>query len=180
MGDRITRIYTRTGDGGQTGLADGRRVRKSSARIVAIGDVDELNSHIGLVRALAEDSAVAEVLEAVQHRLFDLGAVLAGAGRCESLDVGRLEVEIDRWNGRLAPLRTFILPGGSPAAAQCHLARAVCRRAERSVVALACREPVPPRVLRYLNRLSDLLFVLARGFNRSAGVRESPWRTTEG
>ncbi len=175
----MTRIYTRTGDKGQTGLADGRRLRKSHRRITALGEVDELNAQLGVVLACGVDPMVREVLEALQHRLFDLGAVLAGSGTVTRFDAGWVETQIDRFEARLTPLRSFILPGGAPAAAHCQLARAVCRRAERAVVALACQEPVPPAALRFLNRLSDLLFVLARWINRTQRVPEVPWRTRD-
>jgi cob(I)alamin adenosyltransferase len=171
------RIYTRAGDRGRTGLAGGRRVRKSHPRIVALGEVDELNAQIGLVLAHGVDDPVRPVLHSIQHRLFELGAVLAGSGGdVTRLDAGWLESEIDRLDAGLEPLRAFVLPGGTKAAAQCHVARAVCRRAERAVVALACREPVPHAVPVFLNRLSDLLFVAARALNHAAGAAEPSWR----
>ncbi len=175
-GEKRSRLYTRTGDSGRTGLADGRRLRKSHPRVVALGAVDELNAQLGLVLALDERGVAKPILEPIQHRLFELGAVLAGVGDVTRLDPGWIESRIDRLDAALKPLRTFILPGGSPAAAQCHVARAVCRRAERAVVELTCREPMPRQVLVFLNRLSDLLFVVARTLNREAGVRERPWQ----
>jgi cob(I)alamin adenosyltransferase len=177
MGKRLTRIYTRTGDRGDTGLADGSRVSKDSPRIAAIGDVDELNSALGALLAEALPAAVREALEPVQHDLFDLGGELSVPGHPIIADahVARLERELDALNAPLLPLREFILPGGSRAAACAHLARAVCRRAERSLVTLARTEPVPPLLLAYLNRLSDLLFVAARALNRDADVGDVLW-----
>ncbi|MDQ7820296.1 MAG: cob(I)yrinic acid a,c-diamide adenosyltransferase [Armatimonadota bacterium] len=176
------RIYTRAGDAGETGLIGGRRVPKDHPRVEAYGAVDELNAHLGAVRALARAREVTALLGEIQHRLFDLGAELATppthippAGvRAE--DVAALERAIDRYQDRLAPLRAFVLPGGTPLAASLHVARAVCRRAERRVVALARAEPVRPEVLQYLNRLSDLLFVLAREANRAARRADVLWQ----
>ena len=177
MGQRLTRIYTRTGDVGTTGLADGSRVPKDSARIEVIGEVDELNSLVGLVLAHAVSGSVRELLTEVQHDLFDLGGELAVPGRTvmgpES--VRRLELVLDGLNAELPTLREFILPGGGPAAAACHVARAVCRRVERRVVALGRAEPVNPKSREYLNRLSDLLFVVARSLARSSGGGEVFW-----
>jgi cob(I)alamin adenosyltransferase len=175
---RLTRIYTRTGDDGSTGLAGGERVRKDSARIGAIGAVDELNATIGLLRGAAPPEPVDEVLEAVQHRLFDLGGELAmpGTELLAASRVQELEQALDRFNADLPPLQEFILPGGNEAAARCHLARTVCRRAERELLRLARDETVNPVSGRYLNRLSDLLFVLARVLARRDGGREVYWR----
>lgn len=169
----LSRIYTKAGDGGQTGLGDGTRVPKDHPRVVAYGEVDELNSVLGL--ALAAGAPEPELLRRVQNDLFDLGSDLCvppGDGdaartalRVTADQAERLEREIDRLNERLQPLRSFVLPGGSPGAAWLHLARTVCRRAERTVVTLMGSEPVGPAVLVYLNRLSDLLFVLARVAN---------------
>jgi cob(I)alamin adenosyltransferase len=177
MGKRLTKIYTRTGDRGDTGLADGSRVPKDSARIAAIGDVDELNSALGVLLADALPEAMRAALEPVHHDLFDLGGELSVPGHSIIADahVVRLERELDALNDALSPLRDFILPGGSRAAASAHLARAVCRRAERALVTLARTEPVPPLLLAYLNRLSDLLFVAARALNRDAGVGDVLW-----
>ncbi len=171
----LSRIYTRGGDQGQTSLGDGTRVPKDHPRIVAYGEVDSLNSVIGLLIAHAGDNAEAELLRSIQNDLFDVGADLcvpAGADekpgqrlRMRPEQSTRLEKEIDRLNARLAPLTSFVLPGGSLAAAWCHLARTACRDAERAVVTLAARESVNAEVIVYLNRLSDLLFVLARVFN---------------
>ncbi|HEX4984868.1 MAG TPA: cob(I)yrinic acid a,c-diamide adenosyltransferase [Burkholderiales bacterium] len=178
MGNRLSKIYTRTGDAGTTGLGDGSRVSKASLRIEAIGAVDELNSAIGVLLAepLAQD--VRECLERIQHDLFDLGGELSipGYASIGPQHATRLERELDRYNADLAPLKEFILPGGSRAAALCHVARAVCRRAERRVVNLAAAEPLPPPPQQYLNRLSDLLFVLCRVLNRAAGVGDVHWQ----
>ena len=178
MGHRLSKITTRTGDAGETGLGDGSRVPKDSARIAALGDVDELNCAIGLV--LAEDlpRSLRETLEQVQHDLFDLGGELSIPGHAllAEAQVESLERQLTAWNAELAPLKEFILPGGSRAAAAAHLARTVCRRAERSVVALARAEPVGGEARRYLNRLSDLLFVAGRVLNRAAGRGDVQWR----
>ncbi|HVO91105.1 MAG TPA: cob(I)yrinic acid a,c-diamide adenosyltransferase [Casimicrobiaceae bacterium] len=178
MGHRLSRIVTRTGDDGTTGLGDGSRVAKHSARIDAIGAVDELNSTIGVLLAEAPPAEVAACLTDVQHDLFDLGGELSIPGHTAVTDahVERLEQEVDRFNAPLAPLKEFILPGGTRAAALAHVGRTVCRRAERAVVALGAVEPVGEPVRRYLNRLSDLLFVLARTLNASAGRQDVLWR----
>ena len=167
----LSRIYTTSGDAGETGLGDGSRVLKSSPRVTAYGEVDELNAVLGLAACHAPESE--PLLRGVQNDLFDVGADLclpAAEGRTvlrlRPEQPARLEREIDRLNQRLEPLTSFVLPGGSPAAAWLHFARTVCRRAERSVVALAQAEPVNPNVLTYLNRLSDLLFVMARVANQ--------------
>jgi cob(I)alamin adenosyltransferase len=177
MGKRLTRIYTRTGDDGTTGLADGSRVAKDSARIAAIGEVDELNSALGLLLAEPLPQSVSAALGSVQHDLFDLGGELSvpGHGIIGESHVARLERELDALNERLPPLEDFILPGGSRGAAAAHLARAVCRRAERALVTLARDEAVPPLLLHYLNRLSDLLFVAARALNHEAGRGDVLW-----
>lgn len=177
MGHRLSKIYTRTGDDGTTGLGDGSRVGKDSARVAAYGTVDEANSAIGLVLAGEIPDAVGELLVRVQHQLFDLGGELCipGHAAIQDADVAGLEQALDRFNAELPPLKDFILPGGGPAAAQCHLARTVCRRAEREVVALARQEDVRPQAVAYLNRLSDLLFVLARVLARHAGHGEVLW-----
>ncbi len=178
MGHRLSKIYTRTGDAGETGLGDGSRVPKESARIRAIGDIDELNSTLGLL--LSEDlpSPVREALEGVQHDLFDLGGEISIPGREAIGDahVERLERMLDAMNADLPPLKEFILPGGSRAAACAHLVRTVCRRAERSLVALARSEPVSQRSRQYLNRLSDLAFVVGRIANRHAGRGDVLWQ----
>jgi cob(I)alamin adenosyltransferase len=179
MGNRLSRIYTRTGDDGSTGLGDGSRVAKDSLRVAAYGSVDELNSTIGMV--LAADGvgdAVREALVQVQHDLFDLGGELCipGLAMIEDADIDRLEQVLDGFNDPLPPLKDFILPGGGMAAASCHLARTVCRRAEREVIALARGEDVRPQAQRYLNRLSDLLFVVARVLARASGHGEVLWQ----
>ena len=178
MGHRLSRIVTRTGDAGTTGLGDGTRVAKDSARIAAIGDVDELNSTLGLL--LAEDLApeLRDEFVSIQHDLFDLGGELSIPGHAAIDDghVARLEAAVERHNALLAPLKEFILPGGTRASALAHVARTVCRRAERSVVHLAATSPVGDPARRYLNRLSDLLFVVARTLNRAAGRGDVLWR----
>lgn len=179
MGNRLSKIYTRTGDAGTTGLGDGQRVSKNSLRVHAMGEVDELNAAIGVL--LCEDlpADVRELLTGVQHELFDLGGELCipGMSLISARHVERLEQALDRLNEPLAPLKEFILPGGSRAAALTHLARTVCRRAERSVVALteAGDGPLNDAPRHYLNRLSDLLFVLARALNRAAGRDDVLW-----
>lgn len=175
---RLTRITTRTGDDGQTALADGSRVAKTDRRIEAMGDVDELNSLIGLVAAVDPDGPHGQVLRRVQHRLFDLGGELAlpGTEALGETAVADLEHETQDVNRHLPPLREFVLPGGSAAAAHCHHARAVCRRAERSLRRLAERETVNSHSLVYLNRLSDLLFVMARELARRGGGEEIFWQ----
>ena len=177
MGKRLTKIYTRTGDDGTTGLGDGSRVAKDGLRIEAIGAVDSLNSHIGCVLAHDVPDEVREVLTDVQHDLFDLGAELCLPGVTKIGDdhLARLEAELDRFNGTLPPLKEFILPGGSVASAHAHVARTACRSAERIVVALGKAEAAGDGARRYLNRLSDLLFVLARVINRAAGRPDVLW-----
>lgn len=178
------RIYTRTGDAGQTSLANGRRVSKDDARVEAYGTVDETNAQVGLARALVDDPDLDAILERVQRDLFDLGADLAtpeepgpnAPPRVCPAQVAQLEAEIDRLQASLPPMKGFLLPGGHPAAAALHVARCTCRRAERSVVALSRRETTNPEVLRYLNRLSDLLFVMARAVNARRGIAECLWR----
>lgn len=180
MGNRLSRIYTRTGDAGTTGLGNGERVSKNSLRVHAMGDVDELNATIGvlLCETLPED--VNELLVGVQHDLFDLGGELCipEMSLITPQHVERLEQALDRLNEPLEPLKDFILPGGTRAAALTHQARTVCRRAERVVVALAesAGEPVNDAPRHYLNRLSDLLFVLARVLNRAAGRGDVLWQ----
>lgn len=178
MGHRLSKITTRTGDAGETGLGDGSRVAKDVPRIQALGDIDELNSAIGLVLAEEVPAAAREALAQVQHDLFDLGGELCIPGHTmvRAVHVTRLETLIAAHNASLAPLKEFILPGGTRAAAAAHLARTVCRRAERSVVALGRDEPVSESVRQYLNRLSDLLFVLGRTLNRASGRDDVLWR----
>ena len=178
MGNRLSKIYTKTGDDGTTGLGDGTRVPKDSARVAAYGTVDELNSTIGMVLAQEISADVRETLTQAQHDLFDLGGELCipGMAMIHDADIERLETTLDGFNADLPALKDFILPGGGMAAACCHLARTVCRRAEREVVALARTETVRPEAVRYLNRLSDLLFVLARVLARASGHGEVLWQ----
>lgn len=179
MGTRLSKIYTRTGDDGTTGLADGSRVAKDDARIEAIGAVDETNSAVGLVLAEAlDDGTLRTELERIQHDLFEVGAELSlpERARIGPTDVARLESTLDRINAALPPLKEFVLPGGNRAAAACHLARTSCRRAERRVWALARNERVNADLPHYLNRLSDLLFVAARSLARRDGGEETLWR----
>jgi cob(I)alamin adenosyltransferase len=181
---RITRIYTRTGDGGTTRLAGGQEVAKDSRRIEAYGTVDELNSTIGAALAAGVDSGLASELRRIQNELFHLGADLAvreedkprvPGPRIEPRHVEALERLLDTLTVELGPLENFILPGGSPGAALLHVARTVCRRAERLVVALSHDEAIGPSTLQYVNRLSDALFAMARAENRRRGVPESLW-----
>jgi cob(I)alamin adenosyltransferase len=178
MAHRLSKITTRTGDGGETGLGDGSRVSKDHRRVRALGEVDELNSTLGLLAAEALPPEVAEVLAEVQHELFDLGGELSIPGHTMLTDiqVARLDAAIARWNGELPPLKEFILPGGTRAAALAHVARTVCRRAERAVVALGENEKISDTARRYLNRLSDLLFVAGRRLNQHAGRGDVQWR----
>lgn len=174
---RITKVYTRTGDRGETSLVGGKRVGKDSTRVDGYGDVDELNSLIGVVRTQLTDQEIDSVLSRVQNELFIVGADLASplelkAPRIEPEMIAQLEQTIDKFNRELPPLREFILPGGTPQGAVLHLARTIARRAERKVIKLSKEEPINPQVTVYLNRLSDLLFVLARVANRRAGNQE--------
>src|ERR1700719_1364330 len=183
MGNRLSRIYTRTGDDGTTGLGDGSRTRKDSVRVEAYGTVDELNSAVGVLLAVPDlPQPVAECLTQVQHELFDLGGELCIPGHrvITAEHVARLEKSLDAFNDPLPPLKEFILPGGGPAAAACHLARAIARRAERRVWTLARAEAVSPEGAKYLNRLSDLLFVLARVLARHESGAEVLWRHERG
>ncbi|HEX6997309.1 MAG TPA: cob(I)yrinic acid a,c-diamide adenosyltransferase [Gammaproteobacteria bacterium] len=178
MGHRLSKIYTRTGDDGTTGLATGERVPKTDPRLAACGDVDEANSAIGVVLATPDvPEELRALLLRVQNELFEVGGALSlpSYGGVSAAHVAALEADIDRLNADLPPLKEFVLPGGGPAAAACHLARAVCRRAERSAWAAAAAHDVPPELLRYLNRLSDLLFVIARRLARASGG-ETLWR----
>ncbi|MBK9116309.1 MAG: cob(I)yrinic acid a,c-diamide adenosyltransferase [Betaproteobacteria bacterium] len=178
MGHRLSKIVTRTGDAGTTGLADGSRVPKDAPRIAAIGTVDELNSSIGVLLAEPVPPDVALCLVAVQHDLFDLGGELSIPGACLVTDehVARIEAAVERFNADLPPLKEFILPGGARSAALAHVARTVCRRAERTLIAAAATEAIGERARIYTNRLSDLLFVLARVLNRAAGRDDVLWR----
>ena len=178
MGHRLSKITTRTGDAGETGLGDGTRVAKDSVRVQALGDIDELNCVIGMVLAEDVSREVRDALGQVQHDLFDLGGELSIPGHklLKPSRVEALEETLEAWNAGLEPLKEFILPGGTRAAAAAHLARTVCRRAERSVVALGRKDKVGDPARRYLNRLSDLLFVAGRLLNRHAGQNDVQWR----
>jgi cob(I)alamin adenosyltransferase len=183
MGNRLSRIYTRTGDDGTTGLGDGARVRKDHARVEAYGTVDEANSAIGMVLAAPGLPAdVSRCLVEIQHDLFDLGGELCipGSSVIKSERITALEETLDRFNDPLPPLKDFILPGGGTATAACHLARCIVRRAERRVWTLAASEPVNAEVPQYLNRLSDLLFVIARVLARHENGAEVLWRHDRG
>jgi len=178
MGHRLSKIYTRTGDKGTTGLGDGSRTDKDSLRVEAFGTVDELNSVIGLLASHRLPELIAGELVEIEHDLFDIGGELSIPGHSVVTDqqVERIEQCLDSLNADLEPLKEFILPGGSADAAVCHLARTVCRRAERRVVSLAREENLNAASLRYLNRLSDLLFVMARVLNRASGREDVLWR----
>jgi cob(I)alamin adenosyltransferase len=182
MGHRLSKIVTRTGDDGSTGLGDGRRVDKDDVRIVAIGEVDELNSNIGVLLSETLPETVRERLVAVQHDLFDLGGELCIPGHTmiAAARVARLDTWLAEFNAALPPLAEFILPGGSRAAALAHVCRTVCRRAERSIVALGRVEAVNEAPRQYVNRLSDLLFVLARVLNRVEGASDVLWQRERG
>ena len=182
MGHRLSKIVTRTGDAGTTGLGDGTRVPKDSARIEAIGAVDELNSALGVLLAEKPPEAIAGCLVEVQHDLFDLGGELSipGYEAMRDVQVLRLEDAVERFNADLAPLKEFILPGGTRAASLAHVARTVCRRAERALVHLGATEQVRDCVRKYLNRLSDLLFVIARVLNHDGGAADMLWRKDRG
>lgn len=175
MAHRISEVMTKTGDKGQTGLADGSRVKKSNLRIQAIGDIDELNSILGLSVSFQPPETVSNVLLQIQHQLFAVGDELSSPGskKVTREMIGKLEEYIIAFNGNLPPLDGFVLPGGSVAAAEIQVARSVCRRSERSIIALDTVEQVSPDLLHYLNRLSDLLFILARETNRSVGCQEN-------
>lgn len=177
MGHRLSKIYTRTGDNGSTGLGDGRRVEKDHPRVEAFGTVDELNSTIGLVRAEVLPKGMDTLLSNIQHRLFDLGGELSVPGYTviDASDTDALEAALDGYNDDLPMLKEFILPAGGRAAAQCHLARTVCRRAERRVYSLSKVEEVNSATIAYLNRLSDLLFVIARVLARFENGAEVLW-----
>lgn len=179
MGHRLSKIYTRTGDDGSTGLGDGTRVAKDDARVEAYGTVDELNSCVGLVLAESLPDEVRDILVDIQHELFDLGSELCMPGyhAITAEHISRLEKSLDALNAALPPLKEFILPGGGRAASACHLARTVCRRAERRVFTLSREAQVSPEALKYLNRLSDLLFVIARVLARHENGSEVLWRS---
>jgi len=178
VGNRLSKIYTRTGDDGSTGLGDGQRVSKDSPRVEAYGTIDELNSAIGVLRSAPMDAGHQPLLANVQQELFDLGGELSipGAALVKPEAVERLEQALDDYNATLPPLKEFVMPGGSAAGAACHLARAVCRRAERRLCTLSKGEAVSDTAVRYVNRLSDLLFVLARVLNSAAAADEVLWQ----
>ena len=179
MGHRLSKIYTRTGDDGTTGLANGERIDKADPRVAAFGDVDETNSALGMLLAEPDlPPAITASLGRIQHELFEIGAELSlpGYNQITGEHVTRLEQELDALNEELPPLKEFILPGGGPAAAACHLARAITRRAERSTWTLSQNDTVAPEVMRYLNRLSDLLFVVARVLARHENGQEVLWK----
>lgn len=178
MANRLSKIYTRTGDDGTTGLGDGSRVNKDSLRVEAMGDVDELNAVIGILLTEPLSESIAAVLTRVQHDLFDLGGEICipGFEMVKAERIQALEQTLDQLNDQLQPLQEFILPGGSRAAAYCHLARTVCRRAERQLTRLSREEAVTPVSLQYLNRLSDLLFVMCRILNKDAGKADVLWK----
>lgn len=179
MGHRISKVYTRTGDTGETALGDGSRVPKDHLRVEAMGEVDEVNCFLGVILSQTVPKPVRECLSRIQHELFDLGGELCIPSHrmITSHHVKRLELDLDIFNTELPHLKEFVLPGGGRAASTCHVARAVCRRAERRVVTLAREEPVSADLLAYLNRLSDLLFVVARTVGRTEGRREVLWDT---
>lgn len=189
MGFRLSKIYTRTGDKGETGLADGRRVGKDHPRIEAIGELDTLNSQLGLLLAELDDAAttwpalkeISEVLSPCQHRLFDLGGELAMPEyqALQQVEVQRLETAIDNWNEEVGPLENFILPGGSQLIAQAHVCRSLARSSERRCQHLNAVEPLRGEGLAYVNRLSDLLFVAARLIARRQGVAEVLWKAAD-
>lgn len=181
MGHRLSKIYTRTGDDGTTGLGDGTRVSKDSLRVEAYGTVDELNSVIGLLLTHTLPEGIHECLVSVQHRLFDLGGELCLPGHTtiKQQHVNELEQVLDDLNANLSPLKDFILPGGSTAAAVCHVARTVCRRAERRIISLSKQEQISEVAIHYLNRLSDLLFVIGRTLNAKADYSDVLWRSAE-
>ena len=182
MANRLSKIYTRTGDDGTTGLGDGTRVQKDSLRVDAMGDVDELNSVIGLLLTEGVPDILVDLLTQVQHDLFNLGGEICIPNYVilHQANVDNLEEAIDTLNDDLMPLKEFILPGGTKAAAFCHLARTVCRRAERKLITLDRSEKVTDISLKYLNRLSDLLFVLCRIINKEAGVSDVLWQNKSG
>ena len=182
MANRLSKIYTRTGDNGTTGLGDGSRVAKDSLRVDAMGDVDELNSVVGLMLTEGVPDILVDLLTQVQHDLFNLGGEICIPDYVilQQANIDNLEEAIDTLNDELTPLKEFILPGGTKAAAFCHLARTVCRRAERKLITLARDEKVTAISLKYLNRLSDLLFVLCRIINKEAGVSDVLWNNKSG
>ncbi|MDP3086967.1 MAG: cob(I)yrinic acid a,c-diamide adenosyltransferase [Methylotenera sp.] len=182
MGNRLSKIYTRTGDDGTTGLGDGSRINKDSLRVEAMGDVDELNSVIGIMLTESVPETLKTTLTQIQHDLFNVGGEICIPGYVilQQSRINDLEDIIDALNDDLTPLKEFILPGGTKAASYCHLARTVCRRAERKLVELHRNEKVTDISLQYLNRLSDLLFVMCRSINKQAGVSDVLWKNEHG
>jgi cob(I)alamin adenosyltransferase len=182
MGNRLSKIYTRTGDDGTTGLGDGSRINKDSLRVEAMGDVDELNSVIGIMLTESVPETLLTTLTQIQHDLFNVGGEICIPGYVilQQSRINDLEDIIDALNDNLTPLKEFILPGGTKAASYCHLARTVCRRAERKLVELHRNEKVTDISLQYLNRLSDLLFVMCRTINKQAGVSDVLWKNEHG
>lgn len=178
MANRLSKIYTRTGDDGSTGLGDGSRVSKNDLRVEAMGNIDELNAVIGLLLTEALSPSINNTLVCIQHDLFDLGGELSIPGHVllGQHRIAELEQALDSFNANLAPLKEFILPGGSRGAATCHLARTVCRRCERILISLQSEQAISPSALPYINRLSDLLFVLARLINHEAGLPDVLWQ----
>jgi cob(I)alamin adenosyltransferase len=185
MTGKKSNIYTKTGDDGTTGLVGGTRIKKNDLRLDAYGTVDELNTHIGIILTSDLPAEIRDLLFEVQNKLFNIGSRLASDEKGNEITVklsitedhiNMLEMAIDKIEEDLTPLKQFILPGGSVAAARCHIARAVCRRAERCILDFAERQKVQPEVIRYMNRLSDFLFVLARKFNKDKGVDEKNWK----
>ncbi|MGB5278461.1 MAG: cob(I)yrinic acid a,c-diamide adenosyltransferase [Gammaproteobacteria bacterium] len=180
MGNRLTKIYTRTGDAGETGTADGSRLSKTDSLIHAQGDIDELNSFVGLLASKVSNAELHELISRIQHDLFNVGAELSlSQAIIMAEDVSFLEHQLDHFNAELPPLQEFILPGGGEAASLCHVTRAVCRRAERSLVAHHQDRALAADLLAYVNRLSDLLFVLARVLTRDTNESEVYWRKRE-
>jgi cob(I)alamin adenosyltransferase len=178
MGNRLTKIYTRTGDAGDTGKADGGRISKDDCLIHAQGDIDELNSFLGLLAAKVDDHALTELINNIQHDLFNMGAEISLSQPLTTAEnTDYLEKQLDYYNADLPSLKEFILPGGGEAASLCHVARAVCRRAERSLVTLHNQQNTSSEILAYINRLSDLLFVLARVLTGKAGEKEVYWQS---
>ncbi len=179
MGHRLSKIATRTGDDGTTGLADGSRINKDHPRIMAMGDVDELNSSIGLILTHELPEDIRAVLTDIQHRMFDLGGELSmpDQGFITEQAIAQLDDKLQKLNDDLPPLKEFILPGGTPAAAHCHMARTICRRAERSVISFSRETKLNSHAVAYLNRLSDLLFVIARVLTRLHEIKEPQWHS---
>jgi len=177
MGNRLTKIYTRTGDQGETGLSGGDRIAKDNALIHAIGDIDELNSLLGLLASKTQ-GGIASDIKVIQNDLFNVGGELSSSQTLiKQTSINWLEKHLDKLNDDLPPLKEFILPGGGEAAAVCHLARSVCRRAERQLVAANREQSINPELLAYVNRLSDLLFVMARSITQQMGEEETYWRS---